>query len=115
MNMPNAAALVTTNENLKVLLKPEQTNYRFTMYFACAWVAGCVAAVVTNPFDVTKTRLQTQHMQMTCVKSEESKELCKPECLEKNQSKVHYKDFLHTVSEIYKHEGMQGFMKGVVP
>lgn len=54
------------------------------MYFMCAWLAGCVAAVVTNPLDVTKTRLQTQHMEMSCVKSEDSKELCKPECIEKH-------------------------------
>jgi len=55
MNMPNAAALVTTNENLKVMIKPENSKYKFSMYFMCAWFAGCVAAVVTNPFDVTKT------------------------------------------------------------
>lgn len=115
MNMPNAAALVTTNENLKVLIKPEQTSYKFSMYFLCAFIAGCVAAVVTNPFDVTKTWLQTQHMEMSCVKGEDSKEFCKSECVEKHSNKMHYKDFMHTIWEIYTHEGPKGFMKGVIP
>lgn len=54
-------------------------------------------------------------MEMSCVKSEDSKELCKPECIEKHSHWVQYWDFLHTVGEIYKHEGYSGFMKGVIP
>lgn len=57
MNVPFAATLVTVNENLKVLWKPTESSYTFSIYFACAWLAGTIAAVITNPLDVTKTRL----------------------------------------------------------
>ncbi len=57
MNIPFAAMLVSVNENLKVLSKPTESKYTFSLYFACAWMAGTAAAIVTNPLDVTKTRL----------------------------------------------------------
>jgi len=111
MNVPFAATLVAVNENLKVILKPTESSYTFSIYFACAWLAGSVAAVLTNPLDVTKTRLQTQNMEMSCLRENN---LCKPECLEEKQAKIHYKDFMSTVNQIYKNEGYAGFTKGTM-
>ena len=89
MNVPFSAALVSINENLKVMSKPTESNYTFSLYFGCAFIAGALAAVITNPLDVTKTRLQTQNMDMTCISEPE---YCKPECLESTDN-VQYRNF----------------------
>ena len=59
MNMPYAAIMVGTNESMKTLLNPEN-KADVTSFLISGAVAGAVAASATNPFDVVKTRLQTQ-------------------------------------------------------
>jgi len=59
MNVPQAAAMVTMNETLKVLYKPKNGHNVFS-YFLCAGMAGSFAAGMTIPLDNIKTRLQTQ-------------------------------------------------------
>ena len=50
---------------------------------------------------------------MSCAKLKG--DFCKPECLEDYGKKVAYRNFKHTVKEIYKNEGYLGFSKGIVP
>ena len=57
MNMPYAAVVVSVNENLKTYVKPQERSNQHAWYFFCAGVAGGVAAFVTNPLDVVRTRL----------------------------------------------------------
>jgi solute carrier family 25 (mitochondrial iron transporter), member 28/37 len=60
MNIPFATTVVCVNENLKTWLQPWSMPYPYFWYFICAGAAGALAAIVTNPLDVIKTRLQTQ-------------------------------------------------------
>lgn len=59
------------------------------VHFACGIVAGCLASVVTQPPDVVKTLMQTQ-----------------PEKFPTAHSCIVY---------IYQNDGMQGFLRGIVP
>ena len=60
MNIPFATTVVCVNENLKTWLQPWSRPNPYFWYFICAGAAGALAAIVTNPLDVIKTRLQTQ-------------------------------------------------------
>jgi len=61
MNMPYALIMGSTNEALRELLNPSGEHSVGT-YVAAGAGSGMVAAAVTNPLDVVKTRLQTQHL-----------------------------------------------------
>lgn len=57
MNIPFSSIVVGVNENLKVKVRPREQKYPVFWYLACGGLAGGVAAVITNPLDVIKTKL----------------------------------------------------------
>lgn len=64
MNVPYTGTLVATNESLKLLLELRRDGADARLsdaswYFLCAGASGAVAAALTSPFDVVRTRLQT--------------------------------------------------------
>lgn len=62
MNIPYGAIMVPVNESMKKVLNPSgRFDYRISMISGA--VAGAVAAAVTTPLDIIKTRLQTQNLQ----------------------------------------------------
>lgn len=64
MNVPYTATVTAMNESLQVIFDSEDGKSNalntITGYFLCAGLSGAVAAAVTSPLDVLKTRLQTQ-------------------------------------------------------
>lgn len=123
MNVPFAFTIVSANENLKVYARPKDHKYPISIYFGWAFAAGMVASFLTNPMDVIKTRLQTQHHNSSLGGLD--KEAIKLEAeklggrLEVEGSEVlrdaKYRDIRHAIRQIYKSEGILGFYKGVLP
>lgn len=79
--------------NLKnMYIKKDSFSYKntnhITSYFVCAGIGGGVAAILTNPLDVIKTRIQTQHV---------------------DAKGFH---FFRIVSNMYNKEGIGSFFKG---
>jgi len=83
MNVPFGAMIIFFNEKIKYLLKIKNNDSYFK-YFLCAGLAGALASVPTCPFDVIKTRLNTQ----SCLNNKcEKKVVCN---ILKNNNKIDY-------------------------
>lgn len=59
MNVPFGSMIVFFNEKIKHLMEIN-SNSSYLNHFICAGLAGALASIPTCPFDVIKTRLNTQ-------------------------------------------------------
>ncbi|GMI96230.1 hypothetical protein like AT4G11440 [Hibiscus trionum] len=95
-NVPHSIIKFYTYESLKQVMltssqPPAQPNTLQTL--VCGALAGSTAAFFTTPFDVVKTRLQTQI----------------PGSLSR------YNNVYHALQDIWMHEGLKGVYRGLVP
>lgn len=63
MNIPYGCVMVATNESLKKVIAPKG-DYTISTYLLAGSGAGALAAIATTPFDLVKTRLQTQSLNL---------------------------------------------------
>jgi solute carrier family 25 iron transporter 28/37 len=61
MNIPYGCIMMSINESAKKWINP-RNEYSIRASMASGIIAGAVAAFLTNPLDVIKTRLQTQNL-----------------------------------------------------
>ncbi|KAK2647296.1 hypothetical protein Ddye_014785 [Dipteronia dyeriana] len=95
-NIPHSIIKFYTYESLKQMLLPSlhSTAHPNTLQtLVCGGLAGSTAALFTTPFDVVKTRLQTQIP----------------------GSMSQYNSVYHALEEIAKHEGLKGLYRGLIP
>ena len=59
MKIPFSSMIVYMNEKLKYLFNV-QSGDTHLMYYLCGGLAGALASIPTTPFDVIKTKLNTQ-------------------------------------------------------
>jgi solute carrier family 25 iron transporter 28/37 len=95
MNGPYHAVYFAGYESLLKLVRRDTTSYDPLAHCLAGGGAGMLAAGVTNPFDVAKTRLQTQG--------------------EVGTGTHKYRGMVNTVATIWKEEGVSGFSRGIVP
>jgi len=106
MNIPFTGVLVAVNESLKLMLRLQNHDADAALsnasnYFLCAGIGGAVAAFVTSPLDVVKTRLQTQ-----CSMAHEAMN---------PGSKPKYAGLLSAFQGVLQEQGLRGLMRGVGP
>ena len=78
------------NESLKISLKTPETDLTWVDIAISSSIAGSISSIITNPLDVIKTKLQTQHDGL-------------------------YKNIGDTATTIWKRNGVSGFFSGVIP
>jgi len=93
MNVPYNAVYFASYESLRRLLKRgSEKEFDAVAHCIAGGGAGSLAAALTNPFDVAKTRLQTQ-----------------------GDVEKKYKGMVNAMVTIWKEEGRSGYLRGLPP
>lgn len=133
MNTPFSSMIIFMNEKLKYMLNVK-TGDTHLMYYLCGGLAGALASIPTTPFDVIKTKLNTQScLNYQCGKKSVCDILTNQKISYNNvgaaagvgepalkmsfsngkKVNIKYKNILDTTATIFKEEGMAGFFSGI--
>ncbi|CCH44711.1 putative mitochondrial carrier [Wickerhamomyces ciferrii] len=85
--------------------KPEVKPW---VHFVAGGIGGMAGAVCTSPFDVVKTRLQSDVFRNTYLHQMKSKNLIL-------QAGQHFKETFGIINNVYKNEGFRSLFKGLGP
>lgn len=117
MNVPYGMVMVASNETIKRVLNPSG-EHNAQAYFVSGALSGALAAAVTNPLDVAKTRLQTQMVE-TCPRAQEGVvlEMAGTCTVLKTEPhlRVQYRGLVDTLSQIRAQDGTAGLFRGIGP
>lgn len=136
MNIPHGALVVSINESIKKFLNP-QGGYNLPVSIVAGCTAGGLAALITNPLDVIKTRIQVQNMvpctEQTMITNTTTEGLLLQgdKCIEKKiylqqeglsphltrrlGVKDAFGEVLEATSNLFRKEGIIGFYRGAFP
>ena len=122
MTIPSGGVFVSANETLKTLLgadefkkrNPDSSLKTTGFYVGVAGVSGCVSALVTQPFDMVKTRIQTQDVLQRNGLGSSGCSACSSGERPKGAPPV-YRDIFSATKQIYREIGIAGFWRGSLP
>jgi solute carrier family 25 iron transporter 28/37 len=107
-NIPYGMIMVGTNECLKDKFSQGELTLGVTL--GASSVAGLVAAATTTPLDRIKTYLQTQQLAPSCMRMD-----AKACPNRKPTNVVVAANWQQAAVLIYRHEGLGGFVRGIMP
>jgi len=111
MNMPYAALMGTSNEFLRQRLTPPGEEPGVVTHMAAGAGAGTAAAALTNPLDVIKTRLQTQHVFLAGTGAS-SRTVTSARSVALQPRALLYEGVLPACAAVFREGGAAGFFRG---
>jgi len=104
MSVPYNAFYFASYESFRRLLKRgTEREFDVVAHFVAGGLAGSFAAAITTPFDVAKTRLQTQTLHTSTINGEQQTAILK------------YRGVVNTLQTIWAEEGRAGLLRGLKP
>mmetsp|Transcript_16724 Transcript_16724/g.23252 ORF Transcript_16724/g.23252 Transcript_16724/m.23252 type:complete len:315 (-) Transcript_16724:71-1015(-) len=117
MNIPYNALYFASYESLRRILKRgKESEFDVIAHCLAGGGAGAFAGALTTPFDVAKTRLQTQNETRTTIQDfGHSKHSPDHMHTHTDTKPVKYRGMVNTLQTIWKEEGKQGLLRGLRP
>jgi len=121
MNVPYAFFSGYVNESLRGLLGGAEADRSLPVYLAAGGGAGAIAAGLTTPLDVIKTRLQTQGLEVPAMMETPAMNLATEGAMLRDQplrtsaAPVIYNGVVQAFQAIMQEGGVLGFYRGAVP
>ena len=131
MNLPYGCIMVAVNESSRKILNPSG-DYKTSTNLIAGAIAGASAAILTNPLDLIKTKLQTQNLEPSHI-VEQSCQTNQPVAPALNNrsfttltaaakpsmelpfSSMRYTGAFQVAMNIYREFGLVGFSSGMFP
>lgn len=98
----------SSTQKASKLGKETHTEVKPWVHFVAGGIGGMAGAVCTSPFDVVKTRLQSDVFRSTYVHTSKSSNVIL-------QAGQHFKETFDIINNVYKSEGFRALFKGLGP